>query len=184
MKKKTIINLVLILAVLSLFVTPLGYECKVLLQRVFAGSVEILPKDKQYTIDCDWKLKDRNNAEFNFAQSKEHGKAAVVYFWSSWRIVSVADLYAIEKLYNDYKDKVDFYIITNELSAPVDKLMAKRGFNFKVTYLIIGEKMPFNAEEIPSGFVVDKNGVVRAQKIGTGRWNSDAVRQLLDELSK
>jgi len=91
---------------------------------------------------------------------------------------------AIEKLYNDYKDKVDFYIITNELPAPVDKLMAKRGFNFKVTYLIIGEKMPFNAEEIPSGFVVDKNGVVRAQKIGTGRWNSDAVRGLLDEISK
>lgn len=30
--------------------------------------------------------------------------------------------------------------------------------------------------------VVDKNGYVRAEKEGTGRWNSDVAHQLLDSL--
>ena len=181
MKPKTILNLALILFVLSFFVTPLGYESKILLQRIFASSVEILPENEQYKIDFDWKLKDRNNKEFNFSQSKG-SKPVVVYFWSSWRITSVADLAGIQKLYNDYKDKVDFYIITNELPEPVEELMNKRGYDFRVTYLIIGEKMPFDAEKIPSGYIIDKQGIVKAKSDRISRWNSDAVRQLLDDL--
>ncbi|MDO4229852.1 MAG: TlpA disulfide reductase family protein [Capnocytophaga sp.] len=180
MKRKTFINLGIILFVLSFFVTPLGYESKILLQRIFANSVEILPKHEQNTIDFDWKLKDRNNKEFNFSQSK--GKPVFVYFWSSWRITSVADLSGIQKLYDDYKNKVDFYIITNELPEPVEKLMQQRGYDFKVTYLIIGEKMPFDAEKIPSGYIIDKQGVLRAYSDRIARWNSDSVRALLDSL--
>lgn len=180
MKRKTILNLALILFVLSFFVTPLGYESKIVLQRIFASSVDILPENERYTIDFDWKLKDRNNREFNFSQSK--GKPVFVYFWSSWRITSVADLAGIQRLYNDYKNKVDFYIITNELPEPVEELMQQRGYDFKVTYLIIGEKMPFDAEKIPSGYIIDKQGFVRASADRVARWNGDSVRTLLDSL--
>jgi hypothetical protein len=61
-------------------------------------------------------------------------------------------------------------------------MMQKRNFHFKVTYLIIGEKMPFDPEKIPSGYIVDKNGKVRAEKEGIARWNSDAVHQLIEQL--
>ncbi|MDO4782850.1 MAG: redoxin domain-containing protein [Capnocytophaga felis] len=183
MKLKTVLNLALILLILSFFVTPLGYESKIILQRIFASSVEILPADEQYKIDFDWKLKDRDNKEFNFSQS-EGKKPSFVYFWSSWRVTSIADLSGIQKLYNDYKEKVNFYIITNELPEPVEELMNKRGYDFKVTYLIIGEKMPFNPEEIPSGYIIDKQGFVKAKSNRIAKWNSDAVRDLLDSVSK
>ncbi|WP_392419449.1 TlpA family protein disulfide reductase [Capnocytophaga canis] len=183
MKLRTVLNLGLILLVLAFFVTPLGYESKIILQRIFSSSVEVLPTNEQYKIDFDWKLKDRDNKEFNFSQS-EGKKPSFVYFWSSWRVTSVADLSGIQKLYNDYKEKVDFYIITNELPSPVEELMSKRGYNFKVTYLIIGEKMPFDAEKIPSGYIIDKHGVVRAKSERIANWNSDKVRSLLDIISK
>ena len=184
MKKRTILNLLLILFVLSFFVTPLGYESKILLQRVFAGSVDIIPADKARKIDFDWQLKDRNNVQFNYSQT-EGKKPSFVYFFSSWREISIADLYAVEKLYDAYKDKVDFYIITNELPEPVDEMMQKRNFHFKVTYLIIeAPKKPFDSDKIPAGYIVDKNGYVRAQKDGIARWNSDAVHQLLDSLTQ
>lgn len=107
MKKKTLLNIILILFVLSFFVTPLGYEGKIALNRLFASSVELIPVSAQKKIDFDWKLKDRNDVQFNFNQSE--GKVVFVNFWSSWRITSTAELYSIQKLYNDYKDKVDFY---------------------------------------------------------------------------
>ena len=183
MKKRTILNLLLILFILSFFVTPLGYESKILLQRIFASSVDIIPADKAQKIDFSWQLKDRNDVQFNYSQTQGK-KPSFVYFFSSWRGISIADLYAVEKLYDVYKDKVDFYIITNEKPEPVEEMMQKRNFHFKVTYLIIGEKMPFDSEKIPAGYIVDKNGLVRAQKEGIARWNSDAVHELLDTLIK
>ena len=51
MKKRTILNLLLILFILSFFVTPLCYESKILLQRIFASSVDIIPADKAQKID-------------------------------------------------------------------------------------------------------------------------------------
>ncbi|MDO5607417.1 MAG: TlpA disulfide reductase family protein [Capnocytophaga sp.] len=182
MKRKTFFNLLLIAFVLSFFVTPLGYESKIVLQRLFADQLTILPDNEQYSIDYDWKLKDRDNTQFNFSQSE--GKPVIVYFWSSWRITSIADLAGIQSLYDAYKDTVDFYIITNELPEPVEELMRKRGYDFKVTYLIIGEKMPFDAEKIPSGYIIDKQGKVRATSERTARWDSEKVRQLLDDISR
>ena len=181
MKLRTILNLILILFIISFFVTPLGYESKIILQRIFASSVDIIPSDKARKIDFDWQLKDRNNNQFNYTQTQGK-KPSFVYFFSSWRGISIADLYSVEKLYDAYKDKVDFYIITNELPQPVEEMMKKRNFHFKVTYLIIGEKMPFDAEKIPAGYIVDKEGYVRAEKEGIARWNSDAVHELLDSI--
>lgn len=180
MKRRTIFNLLLFALILSFFVTPLGYESKILLQRIFAKSATILPKNEQYTIDEDWVLKDRNNVQFNFKQSQK--KVKFVYFWSSWQAMSVADLSGIQKLYNDYHQKVDFYIITNELPELPEKLQRDRKYNFKITYLIIDEKMPFNAEKIPSGYIIDKQARVVAQSEGNTRWNSNEIRKLLDIL--
>ena len=183
MKRRTFWNLLLILFVISFFVTPLGYESKILLQRIFASSVDIIPENQARTIDFDWQLKDRDNKQFNFSQTKGK-KPAFVYFFSSWRGISIADLYAVEKLYDTYKDKVDFYIITNELPEPVEQKQRDRKFTFKVTYLIQGVKMPFDPERIPSGYIIDKQDKVVAQGFGNTRWNSDKVRKLLDTLLK
>lgn len=50
MKKKTLLNIILILFVLSFFVTPLGYEGKIALNRLFASSVELIPVSAQKKI--------------------------------------------------------------------------------------------------------------------------------------
>lgn len=179
MKKKTIFNLVIILFVLSFFVTPLGRESKIFLIRLFAATPDIHTESGK-VIDFDWMLKEKDNTQFNFEKSK--GKVVFVNFWSSWRLTSVAELKSVEKLYKDYSDKVDFYVITNELPKPVDSLKQARGYDFKETYLIIGEKMPFDAERVPSGYIINKKGEVVAESDRVTDWNSEKVRSLLDKL--
>lgn len=183
MKKRTLVNVLLILVVLAFFVTPLGYESKILLNKLFASTPEITkPQEQQKISGYDWKLKDENWDIFNFNRSE--GRVVFVNFWASWRIPSVAEREAVQKLYDDYKDQVDFYIITNEERAPVRELMEKRGYTFPVTYLIMGEKMPFDAKKVPSGYIVDKKGNIIARHEGMTNWNSGEVRQLLDKLTK
>lgn len=180
MKRRTVFNLVIFAFILSFFTTNLGYESKILLQRIFSSQAIILPSEEQYLIDPDWTLKDRNNKEFSFSRS--NGKVKFVYFFSSWRAMSIADLIGIQKLYDDYSQKVDFYIITNELPEPVEQKQKDRKITFKVTYLIQEVKMPFDPEKIPSGYIIDQNNKVIAQGFGNTRWNSDKVRTLLDSL--
>ena len=119
MKKRTVLNLLVLALIISFFTTNLGYESKILLQRIFSSQVEILPQEKQYSIDPDWTLKDRDNKQFSFTRSE--GKVKFVYFFSSWRAMSIADLIGIDKLYKDYHDKVDFYIITPSRSPTLSK---------------------------------------------------------------
>ncbi len=181
MKKRTVKNVLLILLVLSFFVTPLGFESKVLLSRVFAPKPEIVePQDREKISGYDWRLKDADWKIFNFNRSE--GRVVFVNFWASWRIPSIAERKSIQKLYDTYKGRIDFYMITNEKKEPVLELMEERGYAFPVTYLIIGEKMPLDATKVPSGYIIDKNGYIVAESEGIADWDNADIRQLLDTL--
>ena len=179
--KKTFINILLILFVLSFFVTPMGHYGKVLLNRIFATSPPIIEVSAREKItDYDWKLKDAEWNFFNFDRSK--GRVVFINLWASWKLPSEAELVSIQKMYDSYQDKMDFYIITNENRPPVEEFMEKHGFTFPVTYLIIGEKMPINPDEVPSSYLIDKSGNVVIYKKKISKWSTPKVYNLLDKL--
>ncbi|MAU16920.1 MAG: hypothetical protein CMH46_15430 [Muricauda sp.] len=179
--KKTILNVVLILFVVSFFVTPIGYYGKIWLNRIFAFSPNVIEKTEQETItDFDWKLKDEEWNFFNFERSK--GNVVFINLWASWRLPSEAELASIQDLYDKYKDKIDFYIITNEEREPVEAFMEEHGFTFPVTYLIIGEKMPIDTSKVPASYLIDKSGNIVVHEEGISDWSSKKVYKLLDEL--
>ncbi|MDC6367709.1 MULTISPECIES: TlpA family protein disulfide reductase [Flavobacteriaceae] len=181
LNRKTILNILLILFILSFFVTPLGYYGKILLNRVFSFSPPIIEEtQREQIVDYNWKLKDSEWNFFNFEQSK--GNVVFINLWASWRLPCEAELSSIQELYDKYQGKVDFYIITNENRPPVEEFMTKHEFTFPVTYLIIGEKMPINPEEVPSSYLVDKSGDIVIYKKGIADWSTRKVYNLLDEL--
>jgi thiol-disulfide isomerase/thioredoxin len=181
-KKKTVLNIVIILFILSFFVTPLGHYGKIFLNQIFSFSPPIVEEASREKItDYSWRLKDAEWNFFNFEKSK--GKVVFINFWASWRLPSEAELKSIQALYDDYKDKVDFYIITNENRPPVEEFMEKLKFNFPVTYLIIGDKSSVEApENPPHTYIIDKKGFIVVDKEGIADWDTNEVRILLDSL--
>nr|WP_299001056.1 TlpA disulfide reductase family protein [uncultured Allomuricauda sp.] len=179
--KKTVLNIALILFVLSFFVTPLGHYGKILLNRIFSFSPQVIEASQREKItDYDWKLKDAEWNFFNFEKSK--GRVVFINLWASWKLPSEAELASIQKMYDKYKGKMDFYIITNENRPPVEEFMEKQGFTFPVTYLIIGEKMPIDSGEVPSSYLIDKSGNVVVYKKKIADWATSEVYDLLDSL--
>lgn len=179
--KKTILNVVLILFILSFFVTPIGYYGKIWLNRMFSFSPEVIEMaERQQITDYDWKLKDEEWNFFNFEKSK--GKVILVNFWASWRLPSEAELASIQELYDRYKGKMDFYIITDEEREPVEAFMQEHDFTFPLTYLIIGEKMPIDASNVPASYLIDKSGNIVIHEEGISDWSTGKVYRLLDEL--
>ncbi len=181
MSRKTLLNILLIALVLSFFVTPLGYHGKVLLNRLFSFSPDITEQASAQKIpDYQWTLKDPEWNFFNFDRSK--GRVIFINFWASWRLPCAAELQSIENLYERYGDQVDFYIITDEEREPVEEFMAENNFSFPLTYLIIGERAPFDIPEPPASYIIDKQGFIRVAQKGIADWDNKKIYTLMDEL--
>ena len=180
--KKTLLNLLLILFVLSFFVTPLGYQGKLLLNRVFAQPPKMIVATNQKIIpDYDWRLKNADWDFFSFEKSK--GRVAIILFWASWKLPACeAEITSVEKLYRDYKGKIDFYLITNEEREPVEEFVERHEITAPITYLIIGDKSPLEIPEPPASYIINKNGGIVSFKEGISDWNNSKTRKLLDEL--
>ena len=181
MRRKTVLNILLILLVLAFFVTPLGYQVKLLLNRIFSFSPSVIPVSERMTIsDYDWKLKDANWEVFNFRRSE--GKVVFLNFWASWRLPCAAELRSVDELYNKYGDSVDFYIITDEEREPVLEFMQENDFHFPVTYLLIGEDYPVDPSDPPHSYIIGKNGGIAVNQKGIADWDNSKVYGLLDDL--
>jgi len=180
-KRKTLLNVLLILVVLSFFVTPLGHYGKIFLNRLFSSSPSSIEIENRKKLpNYDWKLKDAEWNFFNFEKSK--GRVVFVNFWASWRLPSEAELSSIQSLYEKYEGKIDFYVITDEERPPVEAFMAKHGFTFPLTYLIIGEPAPLPIPEPPHSFLIDQEGDIVMENDGIADWDSKKVHETIDEL--
>ena len=180
-KRKTFINVLLILFVVAFFVTPLGYYGKIFLNRLFSFAPNVIEvSERKQLPNYNWKLKDAEWNFFNFEKSK--GRVTFVNFWASWRLPSEAELASIQKLYNAYGNEIDFYIITDEERPPVEAFMNEHEFTFPLTYLIIGEPAPLAINEPPYSYLIDKEGYIVIEKDGIANWNSKTVQETIDYL--
>ncbi|SFR49968.1 Thiol-disulfide isomerase or thioredoxin [Robiginitalea myxolifaciens] len=180
-RRKTWLNILLIGLVLSFFVTPIGHWGKIALMQLFAFAPDEIPAEERKLIPTyDWTLKDAEWEFFNFDRSR--GRVALINFWASWRLPSLPELMTLQDLYEDYGDRVDFYIITDEEREPVELFMEEHGFTFPVTYKIIGTPSPFPEGDPPRSFLIDRDGYIVVAKEGISDWDSRSVRELLDNL--
>lgn len=180
-KRKTLLSVLLFAFILSFFFTPLGYQSKVMLNQLFAFSPEIIAEEDRLQIpDYKWILKDPDWEFFDFERSK--GKVVFINFWASWRLPCAAELASIQNFYDAYKDRVDFYIITDEEREPVLEYMAEKKFHFPVTYLIIGERAPFDVLTPPASYLIDKKGRIVIAKEGIADWDNKKIYTAVDTL--
>lgn len=180
-KKKTLLNILLILFVLSFFVTPLGYYGKIALMELFSTPPRVVAATEREKLPFyNWTLKDADWDFFNFERSR--GKVVLIAFWRSWILPSLPELKGIQALYEDYGDRVDFYIITDEEQAPVRAFMEEHGFTFPVTYLYLESESPVASDDAPRSYLIDQEGYLVIDQEGIADWDSDRVRELLDDL--
>ncbi|MGB5553888.1 MAG: TlpA disulfide reductase family protein [Flavobacteriaceae bacterium] len=181
MKKSSIYTLLVIALVLSFFVTPLGDFSKELLNKWYATSPTVISAENRGSIEnYNWKLKDADWKVFSFERSK--GKVVFINFWASWNLPSRAQMDDIQKLYDRYKGKVDFYIITDEERALPEEFMARKGYTFPITYQIIGEATPLELLKSPGSYILDKKGNIAVHQNAISDWDNSTVYHLIDQL--
>ncbi|PXX23255.1 TlpA disulfide reductase family protein [Arenibacter sp. ARW7G5Y1] len=179
--RKWIFNGVLILAVLVLLFTPVGFYIKVYVNRILAfNPTPVEAREQQLITDYHWKLQDLGNSDFNFEQVKD--EVVLINFWASWCPPCVAEMPSLQNLYRDYGDKVIFMFVAQDQQKRVEKFLKKGNYELPVYYENSTTPKQLFSKSIPSTYIIDRGGRIVVAKTGAADWNSSETRMLLDGL--
>ena len=152
------------------------------LQRQIAFSPSVNEVEESEKIDTyNWSLNGLNTEQINFTDLK--GKVIFVNFWATWCPPCRAEMPMIQNLYNDYKDDVAFVFVTSENWSTVESFFNKHQYNLPTYNSVSAPPNKFTeTNSIPASYLLDKEGNILINKTGAADWDSDKVRNLLNEL--
>ncbi len=179
-KHLTFSNIIFVIAMAVLLYKP--SRAWVIRQISFSPSVKEISESEQLT-DYNLYLKGLNTKNINFENLK--GKVIFFNYWATWCPPCTAEFPTIQNLYNDYKNKLVFILITNENWEDVNKFYQENGYNLPVYNLMSNPPSILNkSNSIPSTYIIDKKGFIRVYKTGAADWNSNKFRAKLDDFLK
>jgi len=177
-------NLVFVVIIALLIIPQTRQPIQIALHSVLSKfSPSVIEKDDQKEVTYTfWKLRDLSGKEINYNETK--GKVVFVNLWATWCPPCIAEFDGIQSLYNDYGDKVEFLLVSDESPETIQKFLDKKGYNVPIFNPLTNYPEDFQARSIPKTYIIDKEGRIVVDKNGAANWNSDKIRNELDELLK
>lgn len=95
------------------------------------------------------------------------GKPVVIDFWATWCGPCERQQPILQKLYQEYSDRVAFLMVSNEEAETVAPVVAERKLTIP-QLLDPGAKVAakFQAESLPTTFFIDSRGILRQVHVG------------------
>lgn len=109
-----------------------------------------------------------------------HGKVTFLSYWATWCPPCIAELPSIQELYNDYGDKIDFVLLTDEDPEVVIKFLEKKAYDLPVFISKMQTPEKLYERSIPTNYIIDKSGKIIVKEQGATDWNSKKVREILE----
>jgi len=110
------------------------------------------------------------------------GQITFLSFWATWCAPCLAELPSIQKLYQDYGNRVNFVLVTREDTAMVQAFMAQKDYELPVYFPRSQVPEVLQSNSLPTNYLIDGRGQVLIAETGAANWNSQKVRVLLDGL--
>ena len=182
-RKKTIQNIAFFIFIALLLFTPLGTFVKIQLNRLIAFSPKTIEvQDQKILSSYQWQLVDATGQKVSLEDYK--GKIVFINFWATWCPPCIAEMPSMQKLYNDYQNKVVFLFVTTDSFEKAKAFLTKEKLNLPIYQSVTKPPLEMESATIPATYVIDKHGNLIVAKIGSADWNSDSFREKLDEYLK
>lgn len=161
--------------------TPIQVAINKLKVKIWSPSLEDLD-DQKMVVPFQYEVQNLNGEPKNIAIGQ--GKVAFISYWATWCPPCIAELPGIQALYNDYGDKVNFVLLTQENTQKVQRFISKKEYDLPIYIPKMQAPDILQEKSIPTNFVIDAQGVIVIKETGAADWNSKKVRELLDDLLK
>ena len=149
--------------------------------KVMVWSPSIEDDSSQVTITAfDYALRDLSNKKVTARIGD--GRITFLSFWATWCAPCVAEMPSIDALYRDYKDQVDFVLVTRENPEVVQRFLDKKDLNLPIYRPMAEVPEPLFSKTLPTNYLIDAEGAIVISEKGAADWNSKKVRDVLDGL--
>lgn len=179
--KKNWGNMLFLVAMVALFVPQTGTPIRVFVQRLIATSPkEVESTNREKLTDYNWQLSNSEDKFENLQQSKD--KVILINMWATWCPPCLAEMPSLQKLYESYGDRVDFYFVSSEEKSVPQKFAIKKGYTFPIYSENTTIPKILSTEVLPTTYLISKKGEIIIKETGAADWNSDEIKTLLDKL--
>ncbi len=179
--KKNRGNLLFLAAIALLIIPQTRTPIQVFTQRLIAFSPsEIDIEDRQLLTTYDWRLQTLKAETKNLSRSE--GKVVLLNFWATWCPPCIAEMPSLQKLYDSYGDRIDFYFVSPEEPLVVQKFLQKKGYTLPVYIEVQTPPEVLQTQTIPATYLISEKGEIVIEKIGAANWNSEKVHAIIDDL--
>ena len=114
------------------------------------------------------------------------GKPLFLNFWATWCPPCVAEMPYINELYPEYKDKINFALVSIEAATDqpkVENFIKEKGMQVPI---YMGDNnaisQAYKVQGIPTTVIISATGKIT--KVHVGGMTKDALRKILDEAIK
>lgn len=114
------------------------------------------------------------------------GKPVLVNFWATWCVPCRTEMPIIEKQYRAYKDRQGLVILAVDVKddSGIDAVRTFLG-ELSLTFPVLldadsSAETAYNVRGLPTSFFVDREGVIRAARVGS--MNDEYIEQELQKL--
>jgi thiol-disulfide isomerase/thioredoxin len=130
--------------------------------------------------DYNWDIRTMDDVQVD--GNSLQGEVIFLNFWGTYCPPCIAEMPEIQKLYNDYGDKVKFILISAESPEKIQNFLQSREYD--LPSYTGGRSMPeaLSVRSIPTTFLISRDGKIVSKKVGAAAWNSKATRKALDQL--
>ena len=183
LKRSHIYNVIAVVFIALMIIPQTRKSIQIGLNKVLASFGPSIDKDDEGKItlsDYNWKLQDTEGNVFDFESAK--GKVILVNLWATWCPPCIAEMPSMDDLYRDYKDKVVFLFVSGEERETVSSFLKKRELSIPSFTPLSKYPEDLYSKSLPTTYIIGKDGMIHVEKTGAANWNSDGVRELLDEL--
>lgn len=179
--KKQWSNILFGLLVVCLLIPQTRTPIMVFVQRTLAMGPTV-KKNKKTLEDYNWRLATVQGDMISFEEAQD--RVVMVNFWATWCPPCIAEMPSMQKLYEEYKDEVAFYFVTDERVDKVQSFMEKRGYTMPVYFPQTASPALLEHKALPTTYILAKDGKIHIKETGAAKWDSKRVTDLLDELLK
>jgi thiol-disulfide isomerase/thioredoxin len=179
--KKNWSNILFAILIILLIIPQTRTPIQVFVLRTISFSPGQIDEEERVTLkDYDWNLSTLSTENINLDRSK--GKVIIVSFWATWCAPCLAEMPELQELYDNYSDKVDFYFVSNEDKATLQKFLEKKDYSIPIYMPLEPSPSALESRSLPTTFLISKSGEIVIRKTGAASWNSERIHELLDSL--
>lgn len=181
-KKSHINNAVTVLFIALLIIPQTRKPIQVALNSIVAMfGPSVNSEENRYELsEYQWQLRDVQGNPFNMESAR--GKVVFVNLWATWCPPCIAEMPSMNKLYKDYAKEVVFLFVTNEDMSRVQNFLDQKELDLPIYNSVTNPPKDLASRSLPTTYVIGKDSKIYVDKVGAANWNSDGVRELLDQL--